>query len=113
MRAVELFSGIGAQRMALTLAGIPHDVVAISEIDKAALRSYEAIWGDCPNLGDIREVESLPPCDLVTYSFPCQDLSLAGKRGGMAEGSGTRSGLVWEVMRLLDGMERERDRSGC
>lgn len=107
LRVAELFAGIGAQRMALTLAGIPHEVVAVSEIDRHALASYEAIWGDCPNLGDIREVKALPPCDLVTYSFPCQDLSVAGARKGMAEGSGTRSGLVWEVMRLL---ERERER---
>lgn len=107
MRVVELFAGIGSQRMALTLAGIPHEVVAISEIDRHALASYEAIWGDCPNMGDITEVEALPPCDLVTYSFPCQDLSLAGKRAGMGEG--TRSGLVWHVLRLLEGMaERER-----
>ena len=99
IRVVELFSGIGAQRMALTLAGIPHKVVNISEIDKHALASYQAIYGDCPNMGDITKVEALPSCDLVTYSFPCQDLSLAGKRKGMGEG--TRSGLVWEVVRLL------------
>lgn len=102
IRVVELFAGIGSQRMALTLAGIPYEVVAISEIDRHALASYEAIWGDCPNLGDIRDIEGLPPCDLVTYSFPCQDLSIAGKREGMAEG--TRSGLVWEVVRLLEAM---------
>lgn len=104
LRVVELFSGIGAQRMALTLAGIPHEVVAIAEIDRHALASYEAIHGDCPNLGDITKVERLPDCDLVTYSFPCQDLSLAGKRAGMGEG--TRSGLVWEVVRLLESAER-------
>lgn len=107
LRVVELFSGIGAQRMALTLAGIPHEVVAIAEINKHALASYEAIYGDCPNMGDITKVERLPDCDLVTYSFPCQDLSVAGKRAGMGEG--TRSGLVWEVVRLLESAgERER-----
>lgn len=107
LRVVELFSGIGAQRMALTLAGITHEVVAIAEINKHSLASYRAIYGDCPNLGDISKVERLPPCDLVTYSFPCQDLSVAGKRAGMGEG--TRSGLVWEVVRLLESAgERER-----
>lgn len=107
LRVVELFSGIGAQRMALMQAGIDHEVVAISEINKHSLASYEAIYGDCPNLGDISKVERLPPCDLVTFSFPCQDLSLAGKRAGMGEG--TRSGLVWEVVRLLESAgERER-----
>lgn len=39
---------------------------------------------------------------VMTYSFPCQDLSLAGKGAGMEKGSGTRSGLLWEVERLLD-----------
>ena len=42
---------------------------------------------------------------LLTYSFPCQDLSLAGKGGGMTKGSGTRSGMLWEVERLLDEMD--------
>lgn len=42
---------------------------------------------------------------LLTYSFPCQDLSVAGKRKGMAKGSGTRSGLLWEVERLLNEVE--------
>lgn len=111
LRVVELFAGIGAQRMALTLAGIPHEVVAVSEIDAHAVDAYSAIFGGCPNLGDIRLIERLPPCDLVTYSFPCQDVSIAGRRAGMAEGGGTRSGLVWEVVRLLEAAgERERER---
>lgn len=105
IRVVELFAGIGAQRMALMQAGVPFEVVAVSEINRHSIASYEAIYGDCPNLGDIRRVERLPTCDLLTYSFPCQDLSVAGKRGGMGEG--TRSGLVWEVVRLLES-ERER-----
>ena len=107
VRLVELFSGIGAQRMALMLEGIPFESVGIAEINKHALASYKAIYGDCPNLGDISQVESLPDCDLVTYSFPCQDLSVAGKQAGMAEGSGTRSALVWEVTRVLEATERK------
>lgn len=103
LRVVELFSGIGAQRMALQLEGIPHEVVGISEIDEPALAAYNAIYGDCPNLGDITKVQSLPGCDLLTYSFPCQDLSIQGRRKGMGEG--TRSGLVWDVVRLLEGCE--------
>lgn len=42
---------------------------------------------------------------LLTYSFPCQDLSIAGKGQGMTKGSGTRSGMLWEVERLLDEMD--------
>lgn len=107
IRVIELFAGIGAQHQALKQANIPHDVVAISEIDPGAVRAYEAIHGKVNNLGDITKVEHLPDCDLLTYSFPCQDLSVAGKRKGMAKGSGTRSGLLWEVERLLADM-RER-----
>ena len=101
IRLVELFAGIGAQRMAMIQGGIPHEVVGISEVDRHALRSYEAIYGDCPNLGDITEVADIPDADVVVYSFPCQSLSVAGRREGMAEGSGTSSSLVWEVARLL------------
>lgn|GEM_PF-859665 len=70
-RVTELFSGIGAQRMSLIEKGIPHDVVATSEIDKYATKSYEAIYGDNPNLGDITKIESVPESDILTYSFPC------------------------------------------
>lgn len=41
-------------------------------------------------------------CYVMTYSFPCQDLSLAGKGAGMEKGSGTRSGMLWEVERILE-----------
>ena len=44
---------------------------------------------------------------LLTYSFPCQDLSLAGKGAGMEKGTGTRSGLLWEVERILSGCENK------
>lgn len=77
--------------------------VGISEISRPALRAYEQIHGDLDNLGDITRLETLPECDLLTYSFPCQDLSQAGFRRGMDRGSGTRSGLLWEVERLLKG----------
>ena len=100
LRVCELFSGIGAQSMALTILGIEHESVAC-DIDAAAHRSYCAIHGDTPNLGDITKLEHLPDCDLLTYSFPCQDLSIAGNKRGMKEGTGTRSSLLWEVGRLL------------
>ncbi len=44
-------------------------------------------------------------CYVLTYSFPCQDLSQAGLSKGMAKGSGTRSGLLWEIERILDECE--------
>lgn len=99
LRLIELFSGIGSQTQALTNIGIAHKVVAISEIDKYAIQSYEAMHGIANNLGDIRKIEELPDADLWTYSFPCQDISVAGKGAGIKEG--TRSGLLFEVERLL------------
>lgn len=110
IRLVELFSGIGAFSKALTNLGIPHERIAMCEIDPHAIKVYEALHGPTPNLGDISKVDHLPDCDLLTYSFPCQDLSNAGKRAGMSKESGTRSGLLWEVERLLlDAREREKD----
>lgn len=102
IRVIELFAGIGAQHQALKDANIPHEVVAISEISANAVKAYEAIHGKVNNLGDITKIEHLPECDLLTYSFPCQDLSVAGIQKGMTKGSGTRSGLLWEVERLLN-----------
>ncbi len=73
LRVFEAFSGVGSQRMALRNIGVDHEVVAIADIDKFALKSYEAIHGDCPNLGDISQIETsdIPDHDLFTYSFPC------------------------------------------
>lgn len=99
LRLIELFAGIGSQTQALKNIGVPHKVVAISEIDKYAIQSYEAIHGKVNNLGDIRAIEALPDADFWTYSFPCQDISVAGKGAGIKEG--TRSGLLFEVERLL------------
>ena len=97
----ELFSGIGAFRKALLRLNIPHKVVGISEIDKYAIKSYEAIYGKTFNYGDITQVKSLQYADLWTYGFPCQDISRAGLEAGIIKGE-TRSGLVYEVQRLLE-----------
>lgn len=96
----ELFSGIGAQRKAFERLGIPHEVVGISEIDKYAIQSYEAIFGKTKNYGDICTAPRLDYADLWTYSFPCQDISVAGNQKGISEG--TRSGLLYQVQRLLE-----------
>ncbi len=96
----ELFSGIGAQRKAFERLGIPHEVVGVSEIDKYAIQSYEAIFGATRNYGDICTAPRLDYADLWTYSFPCQDISVSGKQKGLSEG--TRSGLLYQVQRLLE-----------
>lgn len=96
----ELFAGIGAFRKALINLNIPHEIVGISEIDKYAVKSYEAIYGETRNYGDISKISKLDYVDLWTYGFPCQDLSNAGKQKGLIKGE-TRSGLLYEVQRLL------------
>ena len=61
------------------------------------------------NLGSIIDIDpsDIPDHDLLTYSFPCQDLSTGGKTRGMKKGSGTRSGLLWEIERILKGLSKE------
>jgi DNA (cytosine-5)-methyltransferase 1 len=104
LKTVELFAGVGSQRMALRNLGIEHEIVAIAEIDKYALQSYEAIHNDCPNLGDISKVnpKDVPEHDLLTYSFPCQDISLAGEMKGLSKGSNTKSSLLWECAKIIE-----------
>lgn len=96
----ELFSGIGSQTKALSRAGVLHKVVGISEIDLPAIQSYEAIYGKAYNYGDISKIECLRAADFWTYSFPCTDISNAGKMAGITVD--TRSGLLLQVKRLLD-----------
>lgn len=67
----ELFSGIGAQVAAFKRLNIPYKVIGISEIDKYAIQSYEAINGSVRNYGDITQIERLDYADLWTYSSPC------------------------------------------
>lgn len=102
----ELFAGIGAFRKALINLDIPHEIVGISEVDKFAIKSYQAIYGETRNYGDISKVERLDYADLWTYGFPCQDVSLAGKKQGIVKGK-TRSGLLHEVERLLEVAKEE------
>lgn len=75
--------------------------------ERTPIHKLKAIYISCiisKNLGDISHVTNanFPDCDLFTYSFPCTDISISGKRKGFAKGQHTRSGLLWEVERLLD-----------
>ena len=102
LRVFEAFAGYGSQSIALRNLGIEHEVVAISEIDKYAIKAYEVIHGPTNNLGDISKIDpsDIPDHDLFTYSFPCQDLSVAGKQVGL--GKGTRSGLLYECEKIIE-----------
>lgn len=102
LRVFEAFAGYGSQSIALRNLGIEYEIVAISEIDKYAIKAYEAIHGPTNNLGDICKINpsDIPDHDLFTYSFPCQDLSVAGKQAGL--GKGTRSGLLYECEKIIE-----------
>lgn len=108
MKILSLFSGIGAFEKALTNMGVNYELVNYCEIDKYASRSYSAIHNvpETMNLGDITKVDtSKLPDDitLVTYGFPCQDISLAGQQKGFEhEGERTRSGLFFEALRIIE-----------
>ena len=110
IRLIELFAGIGAQAKALENLGVDFEHYRICEFDKYAVKSYNAIHGTDFTPSDITKLSGddlgIKDTDkfvyLLTYSFPCQDLSLAGKQRGMGKGDNTRSGLLWEVERLLN-----------
>lgn len=104
IRVFEAFAGYGSQSMALRRLRIDFEVVGISEIDKYAIQAYMAVHGDTPNYGDISKIDwsSVPDFDFLTYSFPCTDISTAGQQKGLAEGSGTRSSLLWECRKAIE-----------
>lgn len=111
LKYLSLFSGIGAFESALTNLGVNYEVVNYCEIDKYASKSYSAIHGipETKNLWDITKVNvfNLPKpneVDLITYGFPCQDISLAGKQKGLFndDGSLTRSGLFFEALKVIE-----------
>ena len=104
IRLFELFAGYGSQSLALKRLGIEFENVGYCEIDKYAIQAHKALHGeDIPNFGDITKVdaESLPDMDFLTYSFPCQDISVAGKGMGLSKDSGTRSSLLWECHKII------------
>ena len=112
IRLIELFAGYGSQAMALERLGADFTHHKVIEFDKFAVNSYNAVHGTDFKPTDIRDIHASyleitdtdKYCYIMTYSFPCTDLSVAGKMKGMKKGSGTRSGLLWEVERLLKEM---------
>ena len=120
IRLIELFGGIGSQAMALRDIGADFEHYRLVEFDKYAVASYNAIHRtsfeptDIRNVhgGDLGIVDKDDWCYLLTYSFPCTDLSVAGKMEGMSKadwesGKSTRSGLLWEVERILKELPKE------
>lgn len=116
IRFIELFAGIGSTAMALRDIGADFEHHRVIEFDKYAMKAYNAIHGTSFEPTDICTVhgDDLGITDkdrysyIMTYSFPCQDLSVAGKQKGMKKGSNTRSGLLWEVERILSELPKEQ-----
>ena len=103
--AVSLFAGVGGFDLALERAGVK--VVASVEWDKNAQEVLRRHFPDSTIFGDISGVTGeqlitagfIPESGIITGGFPCQDLSVAGKRAGLG---GQRSGLFWQIGRILD-----------
>lgn len=102
IRVLELFAGIGACSKALTNLGIEHEIVDAVEIDKYAIKSFNAIHGTNFEPQDITKWNKDIKADLIMHGSPCQDFSVAGKNAGGDEGSGTRSSLLYEALRIVE-----------
>ena len=100
MKVGSLFSGLGGIELGLEATG-GFVTKWHSEIDPYPCEMLAKHWPGVPNLGDICEIDwsKVEPVDLVCGGFPCQDISVAGKGAGIAEG--TRSGLWFEFARCI------------
>lgn len=101
MKVLELFGGIGAIRKAFERQNIPHKVVDYVEIDKYAVASYNAMFNENFEVQDITTWDKDIDVDFIMHGSPCQDFSLAGKQAGGDLGSGTRSSLMYETIRIV------------
>lgn len=112
IKYLSLFSGIGAFEKALQRLQIPYELVGYCEIDKYASKAYSLLHNvpESMNFGDITQLDEtqLPSdIDLITYGFPCQDISLAGQQKGLLndDGTKTRSGLFFDALRIIEGTQ--------
>ena len=108
LSVLELFGGIGAIRKALIRAEIPHKVVDYVEIDKNCVKSYNALYNEDFKPKSI--IDYRPPIqkvDLIMHGSPCQDFSRSGLKRGGEKGSGTRSSLLFETIRIIEEMKEK------
>lgn len=110
LRCFFAFEGYNSQGLALNRLKQHYpdfDWVCVgrSEIDKYAIQAADALFPEAKdkNYGDISKIDwnEVPDFDLLTYSFPCTNLSFAGKQEGCEEGSGTASSLLWECRKSI------------
>lgn len=106
LRKVSLFSGIEAFDKALKNIGIEVELLALSEIDEYATTSCCAIhdYTETLNLGSVTDIigDEFTDIDLLTHGSPCQSFSNEGKKEGGEKGSGTKSSLLWETVRIVE-----------
>ena len=113
IKLLSLFSGIGAFEAALRRGGYQFETVNYCEIDPYAAKAYSQIHGisEDYNLHDVRQVNTLlmDNVNLMTWGWPCQDISVAGKQRGFTDSDGnrTRSGLFFEGLRILETLQPE------
>ena len=100
---IDLFAGIGGFSLGFENAGI--ETLAHVEIDDKCQGVLRNHWGSHLIFSDVCEVgkHNLPYADIITFGLPCQDLSIAGKRNGFADG--TRSNLFFEAVRIIREIE--------
>lgn len=102
LEILELFGGIGALTKAFKRLGIPFNIADYVEIDKYAVTSYNAINNTNFEPQDICKWDKDIEVDLIMHGSPCQDFSLAGNQAGGDKGSGTRSSLMYETIRIVN-----------
>lgn len=105
LKVIELFGGIGACSKALSNINIEYEIVDYVEIDKYAVNSFNAIHNTNFEPQDIRKWNKKIDVDLIMHGSPCQDFSLAGKQAGGDKGSGTRSSLMYETVRIVESLK--------
>lgn len=102
LKILELFGGIGACSKALERLGIEYEIADYVEIDKYAVKSFNAIHNTNFEPQDITKWDKDIEVDLIMHGSPCQDFSLSGLQAGGDEGSGTRSSLMYETLRIVE-----------
>lgn len=100
MNYLDLFSGIGGFHLGLKQAGVPIEFSGFSEVNAYAKQVYTSHFTESKDVGDVRTIDpfQLPRIDLITFGFPCQDISVAGKRLGL---HAKRSGLFFEAVKII------------
>lgn len=102
IKIIELFAGIGACSKALENLGYDVEIIDAVEIDKYAVKSFNAIHNTNFDVQDITKWnKDFKDIDLITHGSPCQDFSVAGKQAGGDIDSGTRSSLMYETIKIV------------